>query len=55
MFEDESIDFLGGIGFLNEDIIGRRRTDDEEESFAERKYVVLIIYDMMMSGSKASV
>lgn len=47
MFEDESIDFLGGIGFLNEDIIGRRRTDDEEESFAERKYVVLIIYDII--------
>lgn len=47
MFEDESIDFLDGIGFLDEDIIGRRRTDDEEESFAERKYVVLIIYDII--------
>ena len=46
MFKDERKEFLDVTGFLDEDIIGRRRTDDEEESFAERKYVVLIIYDI---------
>ena len=47
MFDDKNKEFHDEIGFLDVNFLEHSRADDEEESFSERKYIVLIIYDII--------